>query len=560
MTRTSSLRCVLHRLARGTRFPLPLAFSATTTAVLTPPCPQPINTPALHALVHRAQLPDVLHLTAIVVEQLPLRTTQHLQQQRAILSHLPQQCQAPASLHPTGGSSSSSSAGGPLPAALFCLKEQAAAAQQQLVEVVESDCVRKAQLADAFAASTRSWAAAAGAPSSSSALAPQAPQRPSAPAGLTSATAGPDLHGLGPCAHHADMGQEVQRVKKVLQAAGELRTGLEAEADRLASELQRLTEGHAWWSHAALVAATDQVMDGHESWLLAQRLLLSELTCCWERWQHSQRLQGLSLGGEEDSSRAAAARWSMAGPLHPPPPPSAWKPSGPDQSAQGSEQGQRPSTALSPPPASLLLPDAPLAHLLTLAVEDVRAFCIEKNSTAPAVEVSGGAGVRPLVMDAYVQYIYGEMLKNAMSALINKWGAWDVDEADPVSVIIAGPHAAPSWLRVPRAAISPAKEDAGQRDTAASEWFTVTITDTGGGMAAAQLEHSLHYFATSHASRAPQYGYSREHGAQFHGKGVGMPLSRAYARFMGGDMRWDSDQEQGGTTVTLCLPCNGFTF
>eukprot|EP00983_Pelagomonas_calceolata_P012656 405522-Pelagomonas_calceolata.AAC.1 len=42
-----------------------------------------------------------------------------------------------------------------------------------------------------------------------------------------------------------------------------------------------------------------------------------------------------------------------------------------------------------------------------------------------------------------------------------------------------------------------------------------------------------------------RYHYSRDFGAQFQGQGVGAPLSRLYARFMGGHMQWMLVLEDG---------------
>jgi hypothetical protein len=56
-----------------------------------------------------------------------------------------------------------------------------------------------------------------------------------------------------------------------------------------------------------------------------------------------------------------------------------------------------------------------------------RAFCVEKNGTAPDVNVSGDTQLTATVLDAYVQHVYGEVLKNSLQALISKWGAWVSD-------------------------------------------------------------------------------------------------------------------------------------
>lgn len=61
-------------------------------------------------------------------------------------------------------------------------------------------------------------------------------------------------------------------------------------------------------------------------------------------------------------------------------------------------------------------------------------------------------------------------------------------------------------------------------------------------------------------ARSYGYGYSRDHGAQFQGLGVGMPLSRAYARFLGGHVTWTGDRRAGTTRVRLVLPLDGFHF
>lgn len=57
-----------------------------------------------------------------------------------------------------------------------------------------------------------------------------------------------------------------------------------------------------------------------------------------------------------------------------------------------------------------------------------------------------------------------------------------------------------------------------------------------------------------------RYGYSRNHGSQFQGQGVGVPVARVYAHFMGGSIHWETDAWKRHTTVTITLPKHGFTF
>lgn len=50
-----------------------------------------------------------------------------------------------------------------------------------------------------------------------------------------------------------------------------------------------------------------------------------------------------------------------------------------------------------------------------------RAFCIEKNSTAPPLEVVGDASLRAVLVAPYVQYLVTEVLKNGMQVSCRCW-------------------------------------------------------------------------------------------------------------------------------------------
>lgn len=43
-----------------------------------------------------------------------------------------------------------------------------------------------------------------------------------------------------------------------------------------------------------------------------------------------------------------------------------------------------------------------------------RAFCIEKNSAAPDVQIIGGEGLTATLVVPYVEFVLTEVLKNAM--------------------------------------------------------------------------------------------------------------------------------------------------
>lgn len=52
----------------------------------------------------------------------------------------------------------------------------------------------------------------------------------------------------------------------------------------------------------------------------------------------------------------------------------------------------------------------------------------------------------------------------------------------------------------------------------------------------------------------------RAHARVPQGLGVGVPVSRAYARFMGGSLILCSDEREGKTEAVVLVPCEGFAF
>lgn len=48
------------------------------------------------------------------------------------------------------------------------------------------------------------------------------------------------------------------------------------------------------------------------------------------------------------------------------------------------------------------------------AVRCCRAFCVEKNSAAPDVQIVGGEGLTATLVVPYVEFVLTEVLKNAL--------------------------------------------------------------------------------------------------------------------------------------------------
>jgi hypothetical protein len=56
-------------------------------------------------------------------------------------------------------------------------------------------------------------------------------------------------------------------------------------------------------------------------------------------------------------------------------------------------------------------------HSATLSA---RAFCVEKNSVAPDVQVRGGEGTQAMLVVPYAEFVLTEVLKNALQ--VGVWG------------------------------------------------------------------------------------------------------------------------------------------
>jgi PAS domain S-box-containing protein len=79
--------------------------------------------------------------------------------------------------------------------------------------------------------------------------------------------------------------------------------------------------------------------------------------------------------------------------------------------------------------------------------------------------------------------------------------------------------------------------------SAGGEWVLFRVSDTGIGMSPEQIERLFEAFAQAEASTARRFG----------GTGLGLTISRQFARIMGGDVTVNSELGEG-STFTLVLP------
>lgn len=178
-----------------------------------------------------------------------------------------------------------------------------------------------------------------------------------------------------------------------------------------------------------------------------------------------------------------------------------------------------------------------LGALAEAAAEDVLALCVEKYGVRPPLEVSRAAPARCLVDGGLATYALLEVLKNACTAVVERVGALDVDDAPPI-----------------RVAVSASRRYAGVR-----------VDDAGGGFDPDAQRDAFRYLCSGvditaeEAARrlrggaaAPTYTYSRDFGVAMHGHGVGLPRARLAARYMGGSLQL-SALPGDGATATLTL-------
>ena len=179
-------------------------------------------------------------------------------------------------------------------------------------------------------------------------------------------------------------------------------------------------------------------------------------------------------------------------------------------------------------------------------IEDVRGFAVEKYGIAPDIMLHDHSHSAVAVcMREYVKFVLSEVLKNAVQALEQKYGAWDIDEAPPVAVTL---HAG-------SACNEKGSDNEVNEGSRVDEWC-VEVVDQGPGMDRATLAAMQQFFSTTTEEREATYGYSKAHGAQFSGQGVGIPMTQLYVDVMGGRASWHSEVGSG-TKVRIALPVCG---
>jgi pyruvate dehydrogenase kinase 2/3/4 len=161
------------------------------------------------------------------------------------------------------------------------------------------------------------------------------------------------------------------------------------------------------------------------------------------------------------------------------------------------------------------------------AANDAVLMCNRSYGRAPHVEIIGRLDLTFPYIPAYLRYVLLELLKNALRATAETHA--DVHTLPTVTVIIA--------------------------DGTENEDVVIKISDEGGGIARSQIDKIWSYlFTTADPKIQEAFIGEKDHSNQspIAGFGYGLPISRSYCRYFGGDLHVVS-MEGYGTDAFLYL-------
>lgn len=175
-------------------------------------------------------------------------------------------------------------------------------------------------------------------------------------------------------------------------------------------------------------------------------------------------------------------------------------------------------------------------EIVKRAIDDASFMCTRKYGDAPEVIITGRLDLSFPYVPTHLHYIMLELLKNSMRATVD-WHGVDSDYP-PIKVVIA--------------------------DGKENEDVVIKVSDEGGGIPRSNINKIWSYLFTT-ADPAIQEGMvafneNVDHSidSPLAGLGYGLPISRSYARYFGGDMSIMS-MEGYGTDAFIYLTRLGNT-
>ena len=168
------------------------------------------------------------------------------------------------------------------------------------------------------------------------------------------------------------------------------------------------------------------------------------------------------------------------------------------------------------------------ADIAQAAAEDARYMCQRHYGDAPDVEFLGRNDLTFSYVPSHLYYILFELLKNSMRAVIEHHG---IDEMPMIRVVIADGEANED------VAIKISDQGGGIPRSITNKIFSYLFTTAGSAYQDAIIDSNLEDFGTENPLA---------------GLGYGLPISRGYARYFGGDLNLMS-MEGYGTDAFLHL-------
>ena len=161
------------------------------------------------------------------------------------------------------------------------------------------------------------------------------------------------------------------------------------------------------------------------------------------------------------------------------------------------------------------------------AIDDARSICMREKGGAPEVMIYGDPKFTFPYVPSHLHHMVFELVKNSLRAVYDRYDD-DDDEPPPIRLVVAE----------------------GEED------ITIKVSDEGGGIARSGLPKIWTYLYTTAKSPLDEMDKNDTEGADgpavLAGYGYGLPLSRLYARYFGGDLAIIS-MEGYGTDAYLHL-------
>lgn len=145
------------------------------------------------------------------------------------------------------------------------------------------------------------------------------------------------------------------------------------------------------------------------------------------------------------------------------------------------------------------------------AAEEAAIMCERELGASPVVEFVGDEDFSFNFIDSHMHHVLFEILKNAFRAVVERHG--EDSDLPPVTVVVA--------------------TDCTAEDVA------IKVSDQGGGIPRSAMKRVWSYFYTSSSSGALDAfvdGADFSTNTPLAGLGYGLPLSRVYARYFGGEL------------------------